>query len=182
MTTEDGGRIGLPLQDLLGKKDPYNAQPRMLQEVLYQQENIGFFPSLQDLSVKCGFSWGIGSRNMQELVEPENRMSVRRRVYEFLQRMDMPLPPRVVSFSPAIIDNEAEILRVTEEVISDYEDQTRFNSDELLDEMLVGANLMFTRMKDVVLMVKPGDCIMNKATIRGLLALGCKALEQESKA
>lgn len=157
MTAEDGRRIGLPRQDGIIKKDTVDFKPRILEEILYQQENIARFPLLEDLPVKCGFSWGKESGNMQELIEPANPLNARGRTYAFLHRMDMSLPPRAICFSPVIKD-APEILEITPDVVSDYESSVRSDPDEPLQEMQIGANLMYTRLNDVTLMVKPGDC------------------------
>lgn len=156
MTCEDGQKIDLLKQDVAIRKD-IPTEPVILKEIVYQEEGIARFPSLDGLPIKANFSWGRTMGNMQELVE-SSPLVARERTYDFLRRAGMAFPPRAVCFSPAI-KNSPEIAVITQGSLDHLNSKIdAVPGEKHPDVAELGSNLMYTKMKDMTFMIKPGDC------------------------
>lgn len=112
-------------------------------------KNIVTFENLSKLPIIHGFSWGREAENMSEGFDDPNL--IQKRVANFLSSLNISSSQPIIRISPDNVSlSDPDILEINKDVLK------RKLSDA--GEIEVSANAIFTKDKDIVLVVKPADC------------------------
>ena len=116
---------------------------------MFKKENIAIFPLLSALPIVHGFSWGEEAPNMSEAYSDPNLVEIR--VSGFLKTLGANASSIVVKINPNNNPlKDRNVMEITKKLL-----KRKFTDS---GEVEVYANTIFTKLKDVVLTVKPADC------------------------
>jgi copper oxidase (laccase) domain-containing protein len=155
-----------------------DGSPVVHKEVKYITSGIGVFPSFLRLPVRHGFTWGQNSENMAYKQHPQNvdPNIITQRNEEVLRILEMaPLEQAIVKEAYS----NQEIKVITPQLLEDAQSTER--------GIFIPAHVVFTTVKQVPLIIKPGDCFAafvygltrDEESLIGIMHSGRKELQKE---